>query len=148
MNPPSDTNPTPPSESPDRRMGMDEDSPANWAEALMALIASRYALIRIEARESAKSGVKRVLGLIAAVLCLFFTWILLLAGGIGAIATASGWPWHWLTLAAAGIHLLAAILLAKTCKKSTAPAFPITLAEFQKDREWIQNIQNRHKSNG
>lgn len=129
-------------------MGMDEDSPANWAEALMALIASRYALIRIEARESAKSGVKRVLGLISAVLCLFFTWILLLAGGIGAIVAASGWPWYWPTLAAAGIHLLAAILLAVACKKSSAPAFPITLAEFQKDREWIQNIQNRHKSNG
>jgi uncharacterized membrane protein YqjE len=128
-------------------MGMDEDSPANWAEALMALIASRIALIRIEARESAKSGVRRVLGLLAAVLCLFFTWILLLAGGIGAIAAASGWPWYWLAITAAGIHLLAAILLAKACKKPVAPAFPITLAEFQKDREWIENIQNRHKSN-
>jgi type VI protein secretion system component VasF len=60
MNPPSDTPPPPPAETPGARSGMEEASPANWIEALMALISSRIALIQYEARESAKSGVKRV----------------------------------------------------------------------------------------
>jgi membrane protein implicated in regulation of membrane protease activity len=82
------------------------------------------------------------------VICLFFTWILLLAGALAAIATATGWPWYWLAIAAAGIHLLVAFLLASSCNKPGTPAFPITRAEFQKDREWIENIQKKPKSNG
>lgn len=127
---------------------MEEASPANWIEALMALISSRIALIQHEARESANTGVKRVVRLVVAVICLFFAWILLLAGALGAIASASGWPWYWLAIAAAGLHLLVAILLASSCSKSGTPAFPITRAEFQKDREWIESIQKKPKSNG
>ncbi len=114
----------------------------------MTLISSRVALIQYEARQSAKCGVKRVVRMVAAVLCLFFTWILLLAGALGAIASASGWPWYWLAIAAAGLHLLVAFLLASSCNKPGTAAFPITRAEFQKDREWIENIQKKPKSNG
>jgi len=147
MNPPSDTSTPSPAETPGKRPGMEESSPANWAEALMALIASRIALIQFEARASAKTGVKRVVRIVVAVLCLFFTWILLLGGAIGAIAATTGWPWYWLAIAAAGLHLLLAILLAAAFNKPGAPAFPITRAEFQKDREWIQSIQKKSKSN-
>lgn len=144
MNPPLVTAP---SQSSGKQAGTHQDHPSNWAEALMALIASRIALIQIEARASAKAGMKRGLKVLAAVLCIFFAWILLLAGGIGAISAVSGWPWHWLSLAAGGIHLLAAFLLAKTCKEPAEQAFPNTRAEFQKDREWIENLQKKHKSN-
>ncbi len=147
MNPPLVTAPTPYSEASGKQAAPHQDNPSNWAEALMALIAARIALIQIEARASAKAGMKRGLSILAAVLCVFFAWILLLAGGIGAISAISGWSWHWLALAAAGIHLLGAILLAITCKEPAAPVFPNTRAEFQKDREWIENLQKKHKSN-
>lgn len=128
--------------------GRQEPRPENWREALMALIASRIALIQLEARDAAKQRVRRVVGMIAAVICLFFTWALLLAGGIAAISSATGCPWHWLAIGAAALHLLLALLLLKGGSADpTAPAFPLTRAEFQKDREWIENFQKKPKSN-
>ncbi len=114
----------------------------------MALIASRSALIQLEARETARQRVRRVVGLIVAAICLFFTWALLLAGGIAAVSSASGWPWHWLAIGAAALHLLLAMILLKGGSANpAAPAFPLTRAEFQKDREWIENLQKKPKSN-
>ena len=113
----------------------------------MTLVVSRIALIQFEARETARQRVKRVVCVIVAALCLFFAWILLLAGGIAAISSASGWPWHWLAIAAAVAHVLAAVLLAGNSYKPSEPAFPLTRAEFQKDREWIENFQKKPKSN-
>lgn len=122
-------------------------NPQNWREALMTLIASRISLIRLEARETARQSARRVVCVIAAVICLFFTWALLIAGSIGAIAVISGWPWHWLAIGAAGLHFLAAMILAGAPSKPAAPAFPLTRAEFQKDREWIETLQKKPKSN-
>jgi threonine/homoserine/homoserine lactone efflux protein len=123
----------------------DSVPPENWREALMALIASRVALIRLEARQSAKSGASRAIRMAAAAFCLLFAWMLLLAGGIAALAACTDWPWHWVALATAALHLLLAGLLIITCK-AAPPAFPATRAEFQKDREWIENFQKNPKS--
>ena len=115
---------------------------------MMALIASRIELIQLEARETARQRVRRVAGVIVAVICLFFTWALLLAGVIAAVSSATGWPWHWLAIVTAALHLLVALLLLKGgSAKPSAPAFPLTRAEFQKDREWIENLQKKPKSN-
>jgi MFS family permease len=135
-------------ESTARNQGAEDPRPENWREALMALISSRIALIQFEARETARQRAKRVVGVIVAAICLFFTWALLLAGGIAAISSVSGWPWHWLAIGAALIHLLAALFLTGGSAKPAAPAFPLTRAEFQKDREWIENFQKKPKSNG
>jgi hypothetical protein len=86
--------------------------------------------------------------MIAAVACLFFTWALLLAGGIAAISSATGCPWHWPAIGAAALHFVLALLLLRGGSAHTAtPAFPLTRAEFQKDREWIENFQKKPKSN-
>ena len=45
------------------------------------------------------------------------------------------------------LHLLIAIVLAKVAKSPMEATFPVTRAEFQKDREWIENFQNPNKSN-
>lgn len=125
-----------------------EPRPDNWREALMSLIASRIALIQHEARETARQRALRVVSVIVAAFCLFFTWALLLAGGIAAVSSACEWPWFWLAIGAAALHLLLAFILLKasSAKPATA-AFPLTRAEFQKDREWIENFQKKPKSN-
>lgn len=144
MNPPTDNAP-PPAAADD---GRDDASPACWREALMSLIASRIALIQLEARDTARQRARRVLSVIVAAMCLFFTWALLLAGGIAAVSSASGWPWYWLAIGAAALHLLLALLLLSGGSSNPAvPVFPLTRAEFQKDREWIQNFQKKPKSN-
>jgi hypothetical protein len=116
-----------------------DQAPANWREAIMSLIASRIALIQLESKGAGKEAAKRASLIGGAVGCLFFTWALLLAGGVVAIAEATNYPWHWIAMGAALLHRLA--------RPSGKPAFPITRAEFQKDREWIETFQTTKKSN-
>ena len=120
--------------------------PANWRVALMDLIASRLALIQLESKDLVRQGIRHVICLVAACFCLFFTWALGVAGLVALIAHAAGWPWHWVALAAAGLHLLSAVILAQLAKPAGVSAFPVTRSEFQKDREWIENLQKTKKS--
>ena len=143
MNPASETQTSQPVEA----EPMDTPLPTNWREALMALIAARIALIQIESKDAAKDTAKRAACIIALILCAFFTWALLLASGIAALAKICHWPWYGIAFIAAILHLIAAILLARAAKSPTAPAFPVTRSEFQKDREWIENFQKTPKSN-
>ena len=122
------------------------DPPKNWRDALMLLIACRIALIQLEAKQAAKSGASRAIRLAAAAFCLVFAWMLLLAGGIAAISASTSWAWQWVALVTAALHLLLAWILIISSKASP-PAFPATRAEFQKDREWIESIQKKPKSN-
>ena len=130
-------------------MGEEPESPvpSNWREALLTLVASRISLIQLESRQVAKDGARRIARMIAVVICLFFFWALALAGGIAALAANTGWPWFWIAITAAIVHLGVAMLLVLAAKSSSSPAFPVTRAEFQKDREWIENFQKKPKSN-
>lgn len=122
-------------------------APANWREALLTLIASRVSLIQLESKDAAREAARRAAFTVALVAALFFTWALLLAGGIAALADATGWKWYWIALGASATHLIAAICLARAAKATGPPVFPVTRAEFQKDREWIENLQHNRKSN-
>jgi uncharacterized membrane protein YqjE len=120
--------------------------PTDWRAALLTLIASRVAIIQIESKEAAKAAAERLACLVAMVICIFFTWALVLAGGIAAIASATSWPWFWIAMAAGGVHLLAAIGLTRAAKAPGKATFSATKAEFHKDREWIENFQTARKS--
>lgn len=113
----------------------------------MALIAARFALIELESKDLAKAGARCATLIAAACGCFIFTWALLLAGGVSLISEMIGWPWNRVALAAAALHLLAGIILARLAKPSGEPSFPVTRAEFKKDREWIENYQKTRKSN-
>ena len=121
--------------------------PSNWREALLCLVASRVELIQLESKDAISDAVQRATRIVAAVICAFFAWALLLAGGIAAISHFTDWPWYWLAIAAAAAHLLASIGFARTMKAPCHPPFPVTRSEFQKDREWLENIQKTRKSN-
>lgn len=123
----------------------DPGLPDNWRVALMTLIATRISLIELEARQSAKNNASRAIRAIVAAFCLLFAWMLLLAGGIAAVAALAGWSWHWVAIGTAALHLFLAWILIVTLKAS-APAFSATRAEFQKDREWIENYQKKPRS--
>jgi hypothetical protein len=121
--------------------------PANWREAILTLIASRIALIQLESKDTAADGARRLIRIVAGVGCVLFSWALLLAGGIAAISHATGWPWYWIAMTAAAVHLQAAFIFAQSAKTPGRPPFPITRSEFQKDREWLENFQKTRKSN-
>ncbi len=113
----------------------------------MSLIAARFALIEFESKDAAKHAARCAALIAAACGCAVFSWALLLAGGVSLIAETNGWPWYTVAIGAAVIHLLAGIILASLAKPSAIPAFPVTRAEFQKDREWIENFHQSKKSN-
>ena len=144
MNPLPETQPSPAVDPPNPRQA-NFDTPTNWREALMALIASRIALIQLEGRQAAKCATSRAIRMLVVAFCLLFAWVLLLAGGVTAISAYAGWPWHWVAISTAVVHLLLAWIIAISCTASP-PAFPATRAEFQKDREWIENFQKKPKS--
>ena len=146
MNPSSDIGPDSPAEAAGTRLP-GQMPPANWRVALMDLIASRFALIELESKDAAKDGARRAALIAAACGCAVFAWALLLAGGISLIAESCGWPWNLMAIGAAVLHLLAGIILASLAKPSTGASFPVTRAEFHKDREWIQNLHTTKKSN-
>lgn len=147
MNPASETQAPPPVDNTDATQAIETPLPTNWREALMALIAARIALIQLESKDAARHAANRAACLIALILCAFFTWALLLAAGIAALAKLCHWPWYGIAFIAAALHLIAAILLARAAKSPAVPTFPVTRAEFQKDREWIENFQKTPKSN-
>ena len=113
----------------------------------MALIASRVTLIQLESKDAAGAGVRRIAYLIAVIAAVIFAWALLMAGLVGILSEAIEKPWSWVAVGFALLHLLAGLVLAKLAKPAGAPAFPITRAEFQKDREWIENFNQTRKSN-
>ncbi len=84
---------------------------------------------------------------IAALICVFFTWTLLLAGLIGVLSQSAGWPWYWLAIAFSALHLLAGLICGRLLTSAAQPTFSITRSEFQKDREWLENFQKPRKSN-
>ena len=125
---------------------VDNGIPRNWHEALLSLLATRVSLIQLESKDAAKIAGRKAAQIIAAMVCVFFTWVLLLAGGIAALSAATTCPWWWIALAASFLHLAAAIGLARAAKRKESQTFPATRAEFQKDREWIKQIKTTPKS--
>jgi uncharacterized membrane protein YqjE len=118
------------------------DLPSNWLEALTAIIYSRIGLIQIEGKEAARSGTKMLVSAILASVCAFFAWASILAGMIAWISELLICPWYWVALVAGGLHLIAGAIILRAAKPSGKPAFPITRAEFQKDREWINQLKS------
>ncbi len=121
--------------------------PVGWSEALLALLSSRLALIQLESKTAARQASQLAALIALAALAIISAWALLLAGGIAALASITAWPWHWLALAAAAAHALAAGICLRRARTASRPAFPITRAEFLKDREWIATLKAPRKSN-
>lgn len=129
-------------ESPSSQTSTDED----WKAAASNFITARLALIKLEARDAGQTAAKRGLLLGVILGCTFFVWLLAVAGMIGWISASQSWPWYAVTLIAAGLHLLVAIIAGLLLKKPTTPSFPLTRAEFSKDQAWLETLKNDPKS--
>jgi Putative Actinobacterial Holin-X, holin superfamily III len=119
----------------------------HWRVALMDLLAARLSLIQLESQDAARETTRRVALIAVASAATFFAWALLLAGGVSLLSQSTGWPWNLIAIGFAAIHLVIGIILSQSAKPSGNPSFPVTRAEFQKDREWIENFNRNKKSN-
>jgi uncharacterized membrane protein YqjE len=119
--------------------------PESWKDALACLVSSRISIIQAESKDAAALGARKALFVAVAAFCALFTWILILAGAVGAISSATAWIWYHVAFAAAGLHLLIAVFALLAAKSKSAPSFPITRAEFEKDREWLNQLNKKPK---
>ncbi|MBC7980201.1 MAG: phage holin family protein [Armatimonadetes bacterium] len=110
------------------------------------LLSSRIGIINSESKRALETGIKKAIPLAAAIFCLLVTWLLLLAGGLGLIAAKTTWPWFYAAFAAAGLHILVMVILLNIAKSRAIDAFPLTRAEFKKDREWLNQLKQQPKS--
>jgi uncharacterized membrane protein YqjE len=114
---------------------------------LAGFLGSRIGLF---ARES-KTALAQILVLLAcvtgAVVLALFGYIFLIASAIAGLAHGLHVSWIWITLAAAGLHFILALvclLIARSRMKQSM--FEATAAELKKDREWLKNLDKKNPS--
>lgn len=100
---------------------------------------ARLSLFRIEATEARGRIVRRVIAAVAGAFFLLVAYAAAIVGAVAWISDHFGKPWPLVTLAAAGAHLLAGLLLLLAAKKRFGdPPFRDSLGEFQRDRQWLR----------
>lgn len=141
-----DLGPMPPNNSPinENRAAGDRSGRGNWLEAILGLVESRAAIISIEARDALNSAFAKSIPLAICLFCLFAAWGLTVAAAIGCLAAATGWKWHQITFAMAGLHVIIALVALRIAKRSKPAPFPVTRSEFEKDREWLIQLKHRN----
>jgi len=112
------------------------------ASALAGFFESRFALF---SRES-KAALVQMLGLaaclIAAVMLVAIGYIFLIVSAVAGLAHLAQVSWLWVTMAAAGMHfLIALVLLLVARSRMTKPLFRAPASELKKDREWLRNLE-------
>ncbi len=124
----------------------DRDAPQDWKTALVALLSARLEMFSIEAKHASSAAAGKFALLAAGLFGMLSAWILTLAASIGAISAATGWQWYHIAFISAGVHLLigGALLAMLMVKSGKHASFPVTRAEFRKDREWLNRLQKRN----
>jgi uncharacterized membrane protein YqjE len=116
------------------------------ASALIEFFESRAALFATESKAALVQFVLVAVCLVAALLFFAFGYIFLLATAVVAIAHLANVSWLWTALAAAGLHILIALVLLLVAWSATKrPLFRATAAELKKDREWLKNLDTNQR---
>jgi uncharacterized membrane protein YqjE len=115
--------------------------------SLAGFLESRFGLF---AKES-KTALIQILVLLACVLGALILVVLgyffLMASAIVAIAYSLDVSWIWISLAAAGVHFIFALICLLVARNRIKQSmFEVTAAELKKDREWLKNLDKRSRS--
>jgi uncharacterized membrane protein YqjE len=115
------------------------ESIREWVASFLRYAELRLRLLGLESRDA---------GLHLLILALLFTSTLALFAGfllmfgvflLYLIVTLLHWEWGWGALLCAGVLLLGSITAAIVLRfRVVRPVFSLTLAELQKDREWLK----------
>ncbi|QTN33458.1 phage holin family protein [Akkermansiaceae bacterium] len=119
------------------------DAPKDWKAAIATLVSARLEIMRIEAKAASSAFAANIALLVAGLFALLSAWVLAIAATIGAIAAATSWEWYHVAFASAAAHLLIGALLLIILKSAKKTGFPVTRAEFEKDREWLEGLKKQ-----
>jgi uncharacterized membrane protein YqjE len=115
------------------------DSIRDWVASLLRFAELRLRLLGLESKEA---GIHLlILGvLFASTVALFVGFLLMFAVFLlYLIVTLLHWDWGWGALLCSGILLLGSVIAAIILRfRIVRPLFSLTLAELQKDREWLK----------
>jgi hypothetical protein len=120
--------------------GSDAD---DWQSAFAEFATTRVELIRLESRDAARTAIQKTIEALGLAGVALLAWLCLLAGIIGALQHFTDWPWWTFALLLGAIHGLIAWRFAVLLKRPGAPAFPLTRAEFTKDRLWMKSLKKQ-----
>ena len=120
---------------------------AALAATLVDFFESRAALVATESKAALVQFVLIALCLIAGLLFFAFGYVFLLATAVVAVAHLAKVSWLWTALAAAGLHLLMALIFLLIARSGIKrPLFRATTAELKKDREWLKNLETTNQT--
>ena len=109
--------------------------------ALAGFLESRIGLFAKESKTALVQVLVLVACLTGAAVLALFGYVFLIASAIAGVAHTLHTSWIWITLAAAGLHFILALvclLIARSRMKKSM--FEATAAELKKDREWLKTL--------
>jgi uncharacterized membrane protein YqjE len=116
------------------------DSVRSWVASFISYLDLRLRLLGLESKEA---------GLHLLVLALLFAGTVVFFAGFLVMLTVFllylvmlifHWEWGWSALACGGLLLLSSVAAGVVLRfRIVKPLFPITIAEFEKDREWLSH---------
>ena len=115
--------------------------------ALAGFLESRIGLFAKESKTALVQALVLVACLAGAAVLALFGYVFLIASAIAGVAHALHASWIWITLAAAVLHFILALvclLIARSRMKKSM--FEATAAELKKDREWLKNLDRKSHS--
>jgi uncharacterized membrane protein YqjE len=115
--------------------------------SLAGFLESRIALFAKESKTALVHVLVLVACLAAAAFLAVFGYIFLVASAIAGLAHAFHISWVKITLAAAGLHFLLAlicVLIARNRMHKTM--FEMTAVELKKDRQWLKDLDKKNRS--
>jgi uncharacterized membrane protein YqjE len=117
------------------------------ASALADFFESRFVLLAQESRVALVQLLVLAICLVVAAILVAVGYIFLVITAIAGLAHLAGISWLWITLAAAGVHFVIALVLLLVARtRITKPLFPVTASELKKDREWLKNLDETSRS--
>jgi uncharacterized membrane protein YqjE len=115
--------------------------------ALAGFLESRIGLFAKESKTALVQVMVLVACLAAAAVFALFGYVFLIASAIAGLAHALHTSWIWITLVAAGLHfILALVCLLVARSRMKKSMFEATAAELKKDRAWLKNLDKKNPS--
>jgi uncharacterized membrane protein YqjE len=114
------------------------DSIQIWIASFLRYLELRLELLGLEARKAGVHLLIISLLLTGTLICFAGFLILLIVFLLYFMTLILHWPWGWCALLLAAGLFVIALLPVSRYVQARKPLFPVTLAEFQKDRQWLK----------
>ena len=114
---------------------------------LAGFLESRIGLFAKESKTALVHVIVLLGCLVGAAVLALFGYVFLIASAIAALAHGLEISWIWISLAAAGLHFILALVCLLIARGRMKKAmFEATAAELKKDREWLKNLDKKNLS--